>query len=107
MRAGVQGITPRALVLGLVLIPLMCFWTAEHIRGWLAPICVWSTYLVVMIWVMLCLNVLLRKQWMDRERLSFPIVQLPLELTKEGGAASTLLSRQMWLGFMIPVVLES
>ncbi len=83
------------------------FWTVEHIRGWIAPICVWSAYLAVMIWVMLCLNVLLRKQWMDRERLSFPIVQLPLELTKEGGAASMLVSRQMWIGFLIPVVIES
>src|SRR5207302_5994372 len=83
------------------------FWTWEHIQGWLAPICVWSVYIVVMIWVMLCLNVLIRRQWMDRERLSFPIVQLPLELTREGGAAGTFLSRQMWIGFLIPVILES
>ncbi|HLJ53866.1 MAG TPA: DUF6785 family protein [Chthonomonadaceae bacterium] len=83
------------------------FWTADHIAGWLAPICVWSVYIIVMIWVMLCLNALIRKHWMDRERLSFPIVQLPLELTREGGASNMLLSRQMWIGFLIPVILES
>ncbi len=83
------------------------FWRANHIAGWITPICVWSGFIVVLLGVMLCLNVLVRKQWMDRERLSFPIVQLPLELTAEGGSAKTLLSRQMWIGFLIPVVLES
>ena len=55
--------------------------------GWITPICVWSGFIVVLLGVMICLNVLVRKQWMDRERLSFPIVQLPLELTADGGSA--------------------
>ena len=83
------------------------FWVPEHIQGWLAPIFVWTCYITVMIWVMLCLNVLIRKSWMDKERLSFPIVQLPLELTKDGGSGKTFNSRALWLGFLIPVVLES
>lgn len=83
------------------------FWTQEHVMGWMAPILVWSGFIVVLLWVMLCLNVLIRRQWMDQERLSFPITQLPLEISKEGGAASMFLSRAMWMGFLIPVVLES
>ena len=83
------------------------FWVPAHIQGWLAPIFVWTAYLTVMIWVMLCLNVLIRKNWMDRERLSFPIVQLPLELTKDGGSGKTFQSKAMWIGFLIPVILES
>src|SRR5207237_600207 len=63
--------------------------------------------IVVLLWVMLCLNVLIRKQWMDQERLSFPIVQLPLELARDGGSEAMLGSRQMWIGFLIPVVMES
>ncbi len=83
------------------------FWTKEHILGWLSPILIWSAFIVVLLGVMLCLNVIIRKQWMDRERLSFPIVQLPLELTRDGGSIAMFTSRQMWIGFLIPVVLES
>ena len=83
------------------------FWRWDHIQGWLAPIFVWSTYIVVLLWVMLCLNTLIRRQWMDRERLSFPITQLPLEITRDGGNPAMFLSKAMWIGFLIPVVLES
>jgi hypothetical protein len=83
------------------------FWRMDHILGWLSPILVWSAFIVVLLGVMLCLNTLIRKQWMDRERLSFPIVQLPLELTRDGGSSAILTSRQMLIGFLIPVVLES
>jgi len=83
------------------------FWTSEHILGWLSPILVWSAFIVVLLWVMVCINVLIRRQWMDQERLSFPITQLPLEISKDGGANSIFTARQMWIGFMIPVVLET
>lgn len=82
------------------------FWRIENIRGWMSPILVWSAYITVLLWVMLCLTVLLRRQWADRERLSFPITQLPLEITRDGGSVAIFGSRQMWIGFMIPVVLE-
>lgn len=83
------------------------FWHLRYIQGWMAPVLVWSTFIVVLLGVMICLNVVIRKQWMDRERLSFPIVQLPLQLTEGGGTAHTLLNRQLLLGFLIPVILES
>jgi hypothetical protein len=83
------------------------FWTMEHIRGWLSPILVWSAYITVMLWVMLCVTVILRRQWADRERLSFPITQLPLEISREGGNPAIFGSRMMWMGFLIPVVLET
>jgi hypothetical protein len=83
------------------------FWRADHILGWLSPILVWSGYIVVLLWVMVCLNVLVRRQWMDQERLSFPITQLPLEVCRDGGSVTLFSNRMLWLGFLIPVVLES
>jgi hypothetical protein len=83
------------------------FWRMDHILGWLSPILVWSTFIVVLLGVMICINVLIRRQWMDQERLSFPITQLPLEITRESGADSLFTNRLMWMGFLIPVVLES
>ena len=60
--------------------------------------------LTVLIWVMLCLDVLLRKQWIDRERLIFPIVQLPLQMARSDGWFFK--SRMMWLGFAIAAAID-
>jgi hypothetical protein len=73
--------------------------------AWGMPIVLWSGFFLCMLFCMLCINTIFRKQWMDRERLSFPIVQLPLEMTEPG--TSFFANRLMWLGFLIALVLES
>jgi hypothetical protein len=83
------------------------FYTWAHFQGWLVPILTWTAFIVVMLWCMLCMNVIIRRQWMDRERLTFPIVYLPLELTKGGGSVELFRNRSMWIGFGIPCVLET
>ncbi|GAB4453886.1 MAG: hypothetical protein OHK0029_07580 [Armatimonadaceae bacterium] len=80
----------------------------QYLWGWASPIFWWSAFICVLLGCMLCLNVILRRQWMDNEKLPFPIVYLPLELTKpdpEGGPIWR--NPRFWLAFMIPVVLES
>ena len=57
----------------------------EYLRAWLPVVLSWSGFLTVMVFVMYCLNVILRKQWMDNEKLSYPIVRLPLELINDAG----------------------
>ncbi|MBI1925211.1 hypothetical protein HYR99_13295, partial [Candidatus Poribacteria bacterium] len=47
------------------------------------------------------INSLVRKQWTEHEKLSYPIIQLPLELTTGGGTSGILTSQMMWLGFGI------
>lgn len=42
---------------------------------------------------------LIRKQWTEREKLSYPIIQLPLEMTAP--KTRVFRSRAMWLGFAI------
>ena len=77
------------------------------LKGWILPIVVWSSFIFVLLSVMLCINVIIRKQWMDRERLNFPITALPLELTKDGGAGYLLNSKLFWAGLALPVIIES
>src|SRR5690242_1937018 len=36
------------------------FYTWEHFRGWLIPILTWSSFIVVMLFCMLCMNVIIR-----------------------------------------------
>ena len=80
----------------------------EYLGAWAAPIFWWSAFICVLLGSMLCLNVILRRQWADNEKLPFPIVYLPLELTRNDPEAGPIWrNRLFWLAFLIPVVLES
>jgi len=79
------------------------FYTQEHIKAWLQPIIYWSVFLIVLVFVMLCINVIIRRQWTQRERLTYPIIQLPQEMVE---SKNTLFSnRLMWIGFAIAAVI--
>lgn len=73
--------------------------------AWKMPIVFWSVFLFAMMFSMFCINTIARRQWMDKERLPFPIVQLPLEMTdpKSGFFANKV----MWAGFAIAAGLET
>ena len=75
------------------------FYTATHFQDWLRPTIWWTVFLTGLGWVMICLSMLLKKQWIEHERLSYPIVQLPLELTRPD--RRLFKSKMMWLGFAI------
>jgi len=61
----------------------------------------WAVFLFILVFVMLCINAILRRQWIERERLTYPIIQLPLEMATSRGAASIFRNRLMWIGFSI------
>jgi hypothetical protein len=80
------------------------FYSAAYLRAWAVPILCWTGLFGVLTCTMLCLNVLLRKQWTERERLPFPLVALPLEMTAPG----TPFWREplLWLGIVAAVGLQ-
>src|SRR5262249_25104265 len=50
------------------------------------------------------LCVLLRRDWMERQRLTFPLAELPLALVSRppgSGAAGFFRERRMWMGFVV------
>lgn len=51
---------------------------------------------------MACLVAIFRKQWVENERLSFPLVQLPMEMCAGGMTARERDRRVMWAGALIP-----
>jgi hypothetical protein len=73
--------------------------------AWTWPIILWSGFIFAMLLCMTCINTLLRKQWVERERLIFPIVQLPLEMTDP--KTSFFRNRLMWIGFGIAAGVET
>jgi hypothetical protein len=82
-------------------------YTKEHLLGWAVPVAVWGVFMLVIAFTMLCINVLIRKQWTDREKLTFPIIQMPLEMTREGGRSGFFSNRLLWIGFAIPAFIET
>jgi len=73
----------------------------EHIRAWLPRALAWSGFTVVLIFVMLCLNTILRRQWIRNERLTYPVAQLPFEITATDRGSGLLGNKLLWIGFSI------
>ena len=74
-------------------------YTARHITTWLIPALSWTAFIVVLLFVMLCINVILRKQWLERERLIYPIIEVPFEITRDVG--SIFKNRLFLLSFIL------
>ena len=49
---------------------------------WIGPLTAWGLFVTTLYCVTLCLLVILRKQWVERERLLFPLATLPLEMSR-------------------------
>jgi len=81
-------------------------YTPEHLGAWTAPVLWWCAFILALGLVMVGLNILVRKQWTERERLGFPIVQLPLAMTKDGGSTEFFRDRMLWIGILLGAGLD-
>ena len=77
---------------------------------WFQPLFAWFI-LIAALWVaVLCLMVILRRQWVERERLTFPVMQVPLAMVEgiEGRFLPPFFrSWTVWVGFGLPFLLGS
>ncbi len=69
------------------------------LRAWMTPVAVWSCVILTMLFTMFCINTIVRQQWTQHDKLQFPIVELPMQLTEPGHRL--LGSKLMWIGFGI------
>lgn len=83
------------------------FFRPETLSAWLIPMAAWGGFLLLIAWTMLCMNVIMRRRWVEEERLTFPILQVPILMTQEGNLRSLFRNRVLLLGFSLPVVIES
>jgi len=58
-------------------------------KAWLMPLGVWTIFLTLLFGTGLCLVSLFRKQWSEYERLRYPLLFIPLDLTVERGESDT------------------
>jgi hypothetical protein len=73
--------------------------------AWLVPLAAWGIITVLVIFAFLCLAAILRRQWVDNEKLSFPLIQPPLELVREDQAQPLLKNRLLWGGVALPALI--
>ena len=61
-------------------------------------ILMWSAFIFFLYTSLLCISSVLRKQWDEKEKLSYPIVQLPIAMATDRKFFN---SRLMWAGFAV------
>ncbi|MFH1568089.1 MAG: DUF6785 family protein [Gemmatimonadota bacterium] len=77
---------------------------------WIPPLLNWALFFAVLSFVMICMVVILRKQWIEHERLAFPLTQLPLALSHGYVIREEVpffRNVSTWVGFTLPFVLGS
>jgi len=72
---------------------------------WLRPLSIWLILVGGIYAAFLCLAAIVRRQWSENERLSYPLVQLPVEMIREQPGRSFLSNPLTWFGFALPTIL--
>ena len=74
-------------------------------EGWFSAVGNWLIVSIAMVIFGFCLVILLRRQWEEGEKLTFPLAQLPQDLTagfdSKGCIPTILSSRLFWVGFFL------
>jgi hypothetical protein len=69
---------------------------------WLA----WGSLFFSICFATLCINSLMRGAWNERERLAFPLIQLPVAVAENGGNGPIWRNRYMWMAFGIMFAID-
>ncbi|MFT5368466.1 MAG: hypothetical protein ACI8V2_003432 [Candidatus Latescibacterota bacterium] len=72
---------------------------------WVEPLFWWLGLIAAIFAASYALMVMLRKQWVERERLAYPLVQVPLDMMQAseetGGFPAFMHARAFWAGFLL------
>jgi hypothetical protein len=78
-------------------------------RFWFVPLAAWLTFWVAIFGAGWCLLLLFRRQWIQHERLSFPLLALPLALSGQDGRFGSrplLRNPVLWFGIGAAVLFD-
>ena len=75
------------------------FLAGGYWRHWAVPILSWSVVILLLIAMFFCLTVMIRRQWVENEKLAYPIIRIPLEVS--AGSGVIFRNRLLWIGFAI------
>ena len=76
--------------------------------GWLPMFLRWAPLVWALFLAMIAAMAILRKQWNDYERLTYPLVQVPMALTEQDAGGERMApffkNPVMWTGFAVPAI---
>lgn len=77
-------------------------------RPWLVPLAAWGVFFLALWVTMMAMLVIMNRQWSEREKLTYPLLYLPIEIT-EGLNTNQLVvdffkNPIMWIGFAVSFV---
>ena len=82
-------------------------------NAWISPLAIWMILIMAFFGAMTAMMVLIRKQWIENERLTFPLVQVPLAMIGEENqnrqhtTNSFFKNPVVWIGILVPILLYS
>jgi len=81
-------------------------------HAWMIPLLAWGSLILAVYFVSICIITIFRKQWIEKERLLFPLVQLPMEMVQSESSSGERVplffkNKLVWLGVAIPFVINS
>jgi hypothetical protein len=79
------------------------FW--PQLALWLPKAGAWTLLLTLICTTMLCINAILKDQWIHREKLAFPLVQLPLVVSEGMDGKNPLFREKLFWGAFFAVFL--
>lgn len=78
--------------------------------AWIKPLCAWGLFMFAFYFTLYCLSTIIRRQWAERERFAFPLIQVPLGVVSDPPAGYALnnffKNRLLLLGASIPVLIH-
>ncbi|MBM3499598.1 MAG: hypothetical protein FJX74_13135 [Armatimonadetes bacterium] len=78
---------------------------------WLTPMLAWTVFTLGMYVTFVSLSVLVRRQWVEYERFTFPLVQLPVEMVAAPDPGRSLnalyRNRLLWIAVLLITVIRS
>ena len=78
-------------------------------RVWLAPLAWWGSLVVAVFAVSATLMIILRKQWVEYEKLAYPIAAVPIEMSQDALSArlfpAFMRSPMFWIAASIPFLI--
>ncbi|MCD6408544.1 hypothetical protein J7L87_05805 [bacterium] len=73
-------------------------------EAWIKPLAYWLLLIIALYLAMIFIMVILRKQWMEKEKLNYPLTKAPLELI-HSTENNLFKNKLFWLSFAIPFVI--
>ncbi|HIE09808.1 MAG TPA: hypothetical protein EYP65_08175, partial [Armatimonadetes bacterium] len=72
---------------------------------WAVPLLLWGILHLSMLFAFLFMASILRRPWVEAEKLVFPFTLVPIQLSREESFREFFRSRLAWAGFSLPVVI--